>query len=171
MSAASRVGSGKITNYFRPAPIPTLEEGDLVNPFPVGPDVSEEALLKASRFAKAAKQDSRKGMKRRRYSPDQKLRVCLYIKQNNACKRELVGMKVLGEDLAASTVCTWYTEFQSDPRNKAAWTGPDDGLVWPVRRLGRPLQLPPKVLKRTQSYFATYQEQGLQLTRQLARYA
>jgi serine protease inhibitor ecotin len=78
----------------------------MVNPFATGLEASQEQVQKASMFAKAAKAGSRTGMKLKRRSNDDKRKVCLYIKQNMDCKCELVGIRVLHEDIPASSICS-----------------------------------------------------------------
>jgi hypothetical protein len=141
-----------------------------VNPFPVGPDASETDLRRASAYSKAMAKASRKGMKQTRFSTTDKLKVCLYMRRNTNCKRHLVGLKVLQREVPQPTVSTWYSQFQNHPPNKTAWDGPDEGLVWPTKQLGRPLSLPKSVVEKVQFYFDFYNQQGLQITALVTRY-
>jgi hypothetical protein len=167
MSASSRGGTRKITSYFAPV---SLQEGDLVNPFASGPNASAESNARACLFVRAHKAGSRKGIKQQRRRPSDKLKVCLYIKQNMGCKRDIVGMKVLHEDIPASTINDWWAQFQADPYNKQRWEGPDTELRWPNKALGRPVSIPKVIVESMDSYFELFREQGLQVTRELARF-
>jgi hypothetical protein len=85
MSTRSRINQQSIKRFFPSANVVELQEGEMVNPFPSGLDASLEDIARASMFAKAAREGSRKGKKQKRYDSAKKRKVCMHIKQNAGC--------------------------------------------------------------------------------------
>jgi hypothetical protein len=140
------------------------EKGEL-NPFLAVGD-----FQRASRYEQELKQVSRKGRKQKRHANEDKLQVCLHIKQHKLTNFKGLGMQLLKREVAESTIGTWWAEFKKDAHNKDNWNGPDNRLRWPKKALGRPLLLPESVAREVDRSIAVFEEQGARIFRQSVQY-
>lgn len=129
-----------------------------------------EALQRASRYEQAKAAVTRKGKKQKSYSNADKLKLCRYIKATKSTKYETLGMLVLGYEVPASTVATWWSVFNAHSENKRRWDGPEEHLEWPKTKVGRPLLLLPTIVSKMDKYFEVFQQQGARIFRQSVLY-
>jgi len=137
---------------------------------PVSANPTAAELQSAIYFEKEMKRVSRRGIKQKRWSAADKLKVCLHMRRNKTANRVTVGMEVLGENVPHTTVFDWIQTFERHPHNVKHQDGPDELLEFPTKRLGRPSLVSQKLMNGIDRYMELFGRHGVQIFRQSLMY-